>query len=545
MNKADFILKSKSIFCSTGEDPFSGSVVVSGNRIVDVVKEEESIDLEKYIGEHTEVYDFDDKTILPGFIDAHDHYFVGAISSSDHMCTEISESTSEENCVDIMKRFAQNHPDEKRLIGIGWFPAFWGDQPLPSKKSLDEAFPDKPVYLIAADVHTFWMNSLALEESGITTDMELENGEIGKYDNGEMNGLLFEPEAFIPAMAKVLDFDKEVMKKIHRDFLADISKYGITAISDMSADDYDEQSMAKYQIVKEMEQDGELIARMHFYTKLEGYEDFSVAKELQKEYFSEKLRLNGVKGFIDGVTSTYTAYMLAPYSDLPEEHGSGLPLISKEKLEKSILAANGAGLDVRLHCIGDGAVRMALDAYELSNEKNKGVSLINTIEHIESIDPLDIPRFGELGVVPSLQPEHLTLDQFEKIVRIGEERSQYEWPFQSILDAGGKLAFGSDYPVVGFNPFLSLYAAVYRKNPDGTESSVNPHEAISLKEALIAYTAGAANAYHRANDIGTLEKGKLADIAVADKDIFKCTGSELKDTTILMTMMDGKIVYKA
>lgn len=541
---ADKILKSSNIFTAKDDYPIGGSVLIKENKIMDVIAGDTNKNIDEYIAPHTEIYEFGDKLIMPGFVDAHLHYFVGAISASEHMCTEISESSSEENCIEILKAFDKDHPDEKKILGIGWFPANWGDGPLPSKKSLDQAFPHKPVYLIAADVHTFWMNTLALEEAGISPHMTPKSGEVGKFENGELNGLLHEPDAFAPAMAKVLDMDEDLIKGVHKNFLNQIVANGITSIGEMSADDYSQIDLKKYKILKNMEEDGELIARMHFYTRLEGYDDFKKALDLKKGYSSEKLRLGGVKGFIDGVTSTYTAYMLEPYTDKPETTGIGTPLVAREEMEKSVLAANRAGLDVRIHCIGDAAVRMALDIYEKSNRLNKDSNFKNAIEHIESIHPDDIPRFGDLGVVPSFQPEHLTLDAFEKLTRIGEERAKYEWPLRSILENGGALSFSSDYPVVDFNPFKGLYAAVYRKNPDGSDSSVNPSEAIPLADALKAYTRGAAGAYNR-DDIGLLEKGKLADIAVIDRNLFDCVGKDLAEASVLMTIMDGDIVYRA
>jgi predicted amidohydrolase YtcJ len=505
---------------------------------------EEGRKIDSWVGETTKVLSYDDQLIMPGFVDAHVHYFMGAISASEHMCTEIAASSSEEECVAIIKKFAAEHPSEKRIIGIGWFPANWHDAPLPTKRSLDRAITDRPVYLISADVHTFWMNSIALEEAGITADLKTRSGEIGKFENGELNGLLFEPEAFMPAMAKVMDLDKETMKEVHRKFLAHIAGCGVTSISEMSADDYTETTDKNYAVVKEMEEAGELTSRIHLYTRLSGITDFSKALELKKRYFSDKLRLSGVKGFVDGVTSTYTGYLLKPYSDKPETAGIGVPIEPREEMEASVLAANAAGLAVRLHCIGDGAVRMALDLFEASEKANGRHGLKNTIEHIESIHPDDIQRFGELEVIPSMQPYHLTLDLNEKISRIGRERCRWEWPHKSILEKGGKLAFGTDYPVVDFNPFPSIYAAVTRCDDEGNATGVNPEEAISLAEALIAYTAGAANAYGRLAELGTLEAGKLADVIVVDRNLFAVEPQKIKDASVCLTVMDGRIIFE-
>ncbi len=537
--KADMILKSSRIFTALSEETISGGVAVSGNRIIAVGPE--ALELE---GPDTKTRDYGDRLIMPAFIDAHVHYFVGAIAASDHMCDTLSDTSSEAECVAMIKKFADEHPDEKRVLGIGWFPANWEDAPLPTKKSLDEAIPDRPVYLIAADCHTFWMNTPALEETGITPDMKPRSGSVGLLENGELSGLLFEPDAFAPAMAKVMDLEPDVMKQVHRDFLHHINRCGVTSISEMSADDYTDTTHRNYSIVSEMDAAGDLTCRLHLYTKLDGYTDFGKALEYRKEFFSEKLRLNGVKGFIDGVTSTFTGLLLAPYSDRPDTCGIDVPNVPEKENSEYITAANKAGLPVRLHCIGDGAVRMALDMYERSRKINGPQDFFNTVEHIENIDPADIPRFSQLSVIPSMQPYHLTLDLNEKIRRIGEERCRYEWPHRSLLDAGAQLAFGTDYPVVDFDPFPNIYAAVTRCDDNGIPTGVNPQECITVAEALTAYTKTAALAYNR-DDIGVLAEGKLADIIVVDRDLLSVPHSEIPKASVLLTVMDGKVVYEA
>lgn len=230
----------------------------------------------------------------------------------------------------------------------------------------------------------------------------------------------------------------------------------------MFADEYTEGTCNKYMAIKELEATGDLLSRIHIFTRLLGYTDFTKAKEFQKTFWSDKLRVSGVKGFVDGVTSTYTGYLLEPYSDRPDTCGIGVPLDSREAMEKSIVAANAAGLQVRLHCIADASVRMALDMYEVSEKKNGKHGLKNTIEHIEHIHPDDIPRFAALDVIPSMQPAHLPLDNNEKIGRIGEKRCRWEWLHRSLLDAGAIIAFGTDFPVVEYNPFPNIYAAITR-----------------------------------------------------------------------------------
>ena len=539
MKKADIILKSSCIYTCTDLDVFAGFVAVKGNRILAVGSD----NIAGYIDENTEVIELGDKLILPGFIDAHDHFFDGAVTSSEHMC-DITSSKSEEEAVEMLKEYASSHPDEKRIRAMGWFPANWNDAPLPTRKSLDKEFPKIPVYCIAADFHTIWLNEKALEESGYTAEYIPPSGEIGKFEDGTLNGLLFEPDAFQMAMEKIMDFTIEEEKENLKAFLAHIAKAGITAVSDMSAGDYSFGNQNNLIAAKELSETGELTARIHVYSKLIGYEDFTDTIRCAEKYNDDRLKINGVKGFIDGVTSTFTGLLLEPYTDRPDTTGIGVPVVSHDDLKKYVIAANKAGLPVRLHCIAEGAVRMALDIYEESL-KVTGHKLNNTIEHIETIDEQDIPRFKELNVIPSMQPQHLTLDFNEKIRRLGEKRCRWEWPHRSLLDAGAVLAFGTDYPVVDFNPYPSLYTAVTRLDMEGNPTGINPEEKITLKEAIYAYTAGSAAAYGRLDELGTLEEGKLADIVVADRNLFIVPEAEIKDAQTAMTVMDGKIVYSS
>lgn len=541
VNFADTILKSSAVYDCIGAAPFAGCVAIRGNRIIAVTKDGSMPDC---VGPETKVVDYGDKMIMPGLVDAHVHYFMGGMFGSKYVCNDIVHSKSEAECVAMIQKFAEENPDLERIIGLGWFPSYWDDAPLPNKRSVDAAVPDRPVYLLSADIHTIWCNSKALEEAGIRADMPIRSGKIGTFEDGEMDGMLYEPEAYQPAMNKVMELAPSKMKEIHLDFLRHIAACGITTISEMTANDYNDTTIRNFRIIKELEDEGRLTARLHLYSKLAGYTDFAKALEYKEEFHSDKLRMQGIKGFIDGVASTFTALTIEPYSDRPDTCGIGVPLTPMESMQQSVNAANAAGFQVRIHCIADGAVRMALDLYEESQRVNGRSDYKNAVEHIESIHPSDIPRFAELNVIPSMQPMHLLLDAGEQVSRMGPERVKYEWAFKSILDAGGKLAFGTDYPVVDFDPFPTIYAAVTRRNADGTPASQNPWECITLEQTLKAYTIDAASTYDRENELGTLEAGKLADVIVIDRDLFSVAPEEILKRRVEMTMMDGKIIYE-
>ena len=540
MNSADMIIMSNAVFTSCGDEPFEGGVAIKGNRIVAVGSREE---ISKYRTADTAVYDYGDQLIMPGLIDGHDHLWWGAVADSEHV-VDLTSSTSEEEAIEMIKKYAVEHPEEKRIRGFGWFPANWNDAPLPTKKTLDEAVPDRPAYMNCADAHTLWVNSLALEESGYTPDMELAAGSVGVDENGEMNGLVYEPDAMAYGWKNFYDFPEEQIRTIMKNFMKGLAAQGVTSLSEMSADEYTDYFHDRYLVFKDMAESGEFTSRVHAFTAFMRKTDFTEAVKWKEEFSSPTFRVSGVKGFLDGVTSTYTGLLLEPYTDRPDTTGEGVPLDTQESLNASVIAANAAGLPVRIHCIAEGSVRMALDAFEESLKVNGKHGLVNSIEHIETMHPDDIPRFRELGVVASMQGEHLPLEMNEKVARLGEERCRYEWPFRSLADAGAVLAFGTDFPVVYYNQFKGIYAAVARKNYDGTIAGVDNGEKLTLPEALRANTIGSAIVYGRDDEIGTLEAGKLADVIVLDRNLFTADVEEIKDAEVVLTVMDGNVVFR-
>ena len=209
-------------------------------------------------------------------------------------------------------------------------------------------------------------------------------------------------------------------------------------------------------------------------------------------------------------------------------------------MEKEIIAANGKGIQVRLHAIGDGAVRLALDLYEKSEQVNGKKEFCNTIEHIENIAESDIDRFRGHNIIASMQPYHLTLTNNKKINQIGAKRCELEWPVGTLLKHGAKLALSTDYPVVDLNPFVTLYAAVTRRDDAGRPTGHNPWEKISMEDALKAYTAGSAKVYQMEKQMGTIEEGKFANIIVLSHNLFAIDPEEIRDTRVIANFFEGK-----
>lgn len=540
--KADIVVKAKNLFTAENLELTSGCVVIAEDKIVDIVPLEQ---IDTYVGESTKIIDAKEGLVMPGLIDAHTHFFNGALANSEHVCNDIEKSTSEEDCARIIAEYAKAHPNEKRIRGRGWFITNWGTTELPTKASLDAVLPDIPVYLGAADCHSYWLNSAALKECGVTEDTEVSSGYIGKLPNGELSGMLVEMEACIYAEKKYREFSYEDQMSIFSDFMTKAASYGVTSLSEMIPGEYDDEHFIKYSIVKKLGDEGRSKTRLHLFTKLYDVDDYSVALDWKEKLDGPFLKLAGLKGFIDGVAETYTGLLLEPYTDKPDTCGIGVPAKPLNELKENVYRANALGLPVRIHCIADGSVRMALDAFEYANSKCGDKALANTIEHIENIHPDDIDRFKKLHVIPSMQPIHMILDADGKITRIGEERIKYEWPLKTIVDSFGSVALGTDYPVVDINPFENIYSAVTRCNFDGSSATHNDWEKLSISEALMGYTAWAAKAYSRENEIGTLKKGMLADVAILDTNLLKVEPKEILNTKVLTTILNGKIVYEA
>lgn len=543
-----FILKSRAVFDGISDTYRPMAILIENDRIAELLPYEfDSPSASENSGKYADmpVYDMGDNLIMPSFIDAHTHIFSGAVAASPYVCNTLDICHSESECVDMIVEYAKQHPEQKRIRGMGWFVGGWADDSLPDKRSLDAYFPDTPVYLECADAHSMWLNSAALKEAGIRADANFSGGIIETFPDGELTGMLIEPAAYAPAMEKFMDFTDAEMMEIHRNFNRVLAENGIAGLSEMFADDYTEETFQKYMVLKKLDEQEGLHANVYVYTKLFGYTSFEAFYRMREQLDSRHFHITGLKGFLDGVTETYTGLLLEPYTDCPDTCGENLPLWPKAKMEQEIEAANREGIQVRLHCIADGSVRMALDMYERARKKTGRYDIRNTVEHIENIHPDDIRRFRQLGVIASMQPYHLILSNNDKIVRLGKKRCRYEWPMKSLTEAGAKLALGTDYPVVSLNPFRTIHAAVTRKDSQGAVSGQNPWEALDMATTLRAYTYEAACVYQAERETGSIETGKKANLIVLNQNLFTVHAEEIPNTKVLMTLFEGTVIYNS
>lgn len=544
---ADLILYSDAIFDSVQDQPFAGGIAIKGNKIL-AVGERSAI--EQYKDSGTEVKELGDKLIMPGFVDSHGHYTSGASYMGEVALHDMERFHSEEECAKAIGEFAETHKNIALIKGQGWYLSYWGDDAeFPTAASLDKYVPDRPACLIASDLHSLWMNTKAMELCGLK-DMvdELDRDHVLVDENDNPTGVV--REAGFKVLGKLESLfalsPEEQEKKDRADqeaLMHALNEQGITAFSDVNFV-LPENLKRDYKHMKALDTEGRMTIRLYIYPgtnfKPEKLKDILP----YKNYFSsDELHIAGVKNILDGVTATFTAMMLEPYADNPDE--KGVPAVEQNKLDEWVREANSLGLSCRIHCIGDGAVREALDSYEKSGRVNDMIGIRNAIEHIEVIHPDDIPRFGKLRVIASMQPRHQILDRGEKLYRVGLERAKYEWAFRSIKDGGAHIALGTDYPVVTFRTYENIYMGVTKKDLDGTQyGTMSPNEKLTLAQCIKGYTIEGAYINSMEDKVGTLEAGKYADITVADRNLFAIDENDIKDCCSVMTVFNGKIVYE-
>lgn len=540
LEQADLIIYSNAVYTGNDDKVFQGGVAIKGKKILYVGSTEE---VKTYEAATTVIKDYGDSLVMPGFIDAHGHFMMGASMTCDYFCNTLSLAHSEQECVEMIYAFSKLYPHLDRYFGYGWLPSYWNDAPFPTKESLDKYFPEKPVYLKSVDGHSEWMNSAALKESGYLTGWKPEFGSVDTLPNGELSGLVREGGDLLCRKYDT-KLPEEEQEYLQRRLMTRLNQKGITTFTEMGAE-LPENIDSAYGIIKKIENAKDMTIRLALYpgTDIDPARIHEIAPYLEK-YNSDELFIGGLKGFADGVTSTYTAAMIEAYSDNPGE--KGYLNHPAAQYHEWVREANKQGYGTRVHCIGDLAVRTLLDAYEESGKAGYSKDLRNTIEHIEMVHPKDIDRFAKLGVIASMQPLHLPLDEFDKISRCGKERSRYEWAHKSILKTGATLAMGTDYPIADYDPISNLYNAITRYGINGVAyGPYSTEEKLNLDEALHAYTYGAAYAIGMEDKIGTLEAGKYADITVLDKNLFIRPTEEILNTQVVLTIMNGNVVFDA
>ena len=536
---ADTLVVNARIYTVNSQQPWAEAVAIRGDKIVAVGRTNE---LNAYRGASTKLIDAGGRLVLPGFVDCHIHFMDGSLGLTQ---VDLNDAKTIPEIQKRVKDYAAAHPEKPWITGMGWTYPTFGPSALPDKRILDEVVPDRPVYLVAFDGHSSWANSKALEMAGITRKTpDPPNGKIVRDQNGEATGALKESGGDLVAKLVPQPTREERLAAL-RLGIQEANKYGLVRVHSAGGD------FEWLDLYDQLRRDGQLSLRFYIAYFLDPPKltpsELAKIEQARRAYHDDWISGGVVKTMLDGVVEAHTAAMLGPYSDDPSQ--SGKLFWDPGKYTQAVTELDHRGLQIFTHAIGDRAVRLALDAYQHAAEANHTRDARPRIEHIETISAQDIPRFGKLGVIASFQPLHAypdedTLDIWAR--NVGPERAQRAWVWRSIENTGGRLAFGSDWPVVTLNPWPGVQNALTRQTTEGNPpGGFVPQERISLEDTIKAYTLGAAFAGRREKTEGSIEPGKLADLIVLSQDLFKIEPSSITKTEVLLTMVGGKVVYQS
>lgn len=527
--KVDLVIHNAEIWTSEKDNPRASVLVIYEDKIVAVggngLKEQ-------YIKNAARVIDAEKKFITPGFIDAHVHFLSSSYGLSS---VKLRNASTPQEFAQRIKEKAETLPKGSWILEGDWDHTLWGGE-LPQASWIDAFTMDHPVCVSRLDGHMVLANSAAMKLAGVTKETkDIPGGTIVRDENGFPSGVFKDN-------ASSLIYNVVAGKSAQQDDLAFIegmhfvASKGVTSIQNM--DIAGMRILEQYLRVKDQH-----IIRVFLAVGLGNWKALSETLE-QNGNGDEWLKIGILKGMLDGSLGSHTAAFFEPYTDQPQD--TGLYLLSKEELQKQALEADKAGLQLAIHAIGDRAISDLLDIYEQVVMQNGTRERRLRIEHAQHLKADDFTRFKTLDVIASMQPYHAIDDGRWAAMVIGEERIKTTYAFRSFLDAGVKLAFGSDWSVAPPTPLEGIYAAVTRRTiDDANDDGWVPQEKISVEEALTAYTINAAFASFEEHIKGSLKAGKLADFVILDQDLTKINPVLIKDVKVLNTYVGGKQVYPA
>jgi len=511
------------------------AIAVRGDRIVAVGSDAE---IQKLEGKHTQVVDLGGHFVLPGFNDAHVHL---ANAGFENLNVELAGARSLDEMLERIVVSTKVTPAGDWLTGRGWDDTLWPGRKLPTRQDLDPVTGDHPVIFTRIDGHISVANSAALKFAGITRSTpDPPGGKIDRDSQGEPTGILRETVKD-DLLTKLPPPSPAQRRRALELALADAAQWGVTSAQDNS-------TWEDFLVFEELEREGKLTLRIAEWIPFNTSLDLLQTRRSHHSPSDQFLRTTMLKGFMDGSLGSHTAAMLTPYADDPAN--TGLSRYDQAKLNQMAIERVRAGFKLGFHAIGDRAVRMALDAFAAAERDARQRGEHPTrgfrfrIEHAQVTTPEQVKRFKELGVIASMQPNHLLTDMRWATVRLGNERARHSYAWKEFLDAVVPLAFGTDYPVEPITPFRGLYAAVTRRSEDGKQEYF-PDEKLAIDQAIAAYTTGAAYAEFAEREKGLLQPRMLADFVVLDRDITKVPAPEILKTRVLKTVVGGKTVYQS
>jgi len=492
-----------------------------------------------HAGPLTDTLDLGGRTVLPGFIDAHTHLMGFATSRLD---VNLRDAGSEHEAVERVLARAEQLPPGAWVFGQSWDKNAWPGQRFPTKAALDAAVPAHPVALASYDHHSLWVNSEALRRAGIdAATPDPLPGRIGRDGSGEPDGMLYEDATGLVYRVAEPHSDEHLLNELRRIF-AELAARGITGVHNIEDD-------RALRLMQRLRARGELAPRVLYYIPRRSLPQ-ALALGIQADFGDDLLRFAGIKVFMDGALGSQTAAMLDPYEGQPGN--LGLLTTTEQETEQLVRDADGGGIGVAIHAIGDRAAHAALDGIEaalrsdakLAEEAGTPAAARRfRLEHVQLVAPADIARMARLGVIASVQPFHAVHDRSAALRHWGE-RAKRGYAYQTMREAGIPLALGSDVPVDTPDPLRILHAALTRRNdadPDGP--AYLPEQALTVAQALYAYTMGAAYAGGQETRQGSITPGKLADLVVLAEDPFTVPPERVSGAQIAATFIGGEMAY--
>ena len=499
---------------------FGGLVIGDDGKVRRVVENPELVRLAGI----TNTVDGGGKTLLPGFIDAHGHVLGLGFSA---LQLDLVGTSSLEDLQKRLKDYAAAHPDARWIVGRGWNQELWPVKKFPTAADLDAVVSDRPVVLERVDGHAVVANSAAMKAAGVTAATQAPSG--GRIENG-----LFVDNATALVTKAVPEPTVDEYDRAFAKAQQILLGYGVTGVGSMST------GLGDWKAMKRAGEAEQLQVRFMVYA-----DELKLLPEVPKPtpwLFGDRLKMVGIKFYADGALGSRGAWLKQPYADKPETRG--LQFHSDAELLKLADTAASHGFQIATHAIGDAANAQVIGIYEQMSKKY-GPDRRWRIEHFQVVDPADIPRLKPAGIIASMQPTHQTSDRLMAEARLGPNRLNGAYAWQTVEKLGIPLAFGTDFPVESPNPFPGLSAAISRQDMNGQPpGGWIPSERLSFAQALAAYTRGAAYAGFAEDKIGSLEPGKWADFVIVDRDPSTADQQSLGRTEVLQTWIAGKKVWE-
>jgi predicted amidohydrolase YtcJ len=556
--KADLILHHAYIYTVDPTTPWAEAVACADGRIVAVGSNEEILSL---ADTDTEQIDVRGRLVLPGLTDAHVHFLQYATRRQQVSLFGVRDFEEVRRRV---RQAVERAAPGQWVQGWGWDENWWGVQP--TTAHLDDIAPHTPVVLVRMDMHTWWVNSAAMQHAGITgATPDPPESRLDRDANGNPSGILREWNAIRLVEPHLPKPDSATLQTWLREAIAEAHQLGLTGIHDQRVQREGRQSFRLFQALRRQD---ELKLRVHMNIAAERLTEVATLG-LQPGFGDNRLWIGHIKTFADGTMGSRTAVMIEPFEGEPDNYG--LAVTPTDALWNLATQANRAGFPLSIHAIGDRAVREVLDVLSELPPKQGGspygrlrtgaeeqrrdkfspapihprssAALPHRIEHVQLIHPDDLPRLSRSGIVASMQPVHLLTD-WPTADKVWGKRARYAYAFRSLLDQGTWLAFGSDAPVAPLNPMLGIYAAVTRQDERGEPAGGwYPEENISVAEAIHGYTMGPAYLAGKQHLQGSITPGKWADMIVLSRNLFEIPCAEIAEVSADLTIFAGQVVY--